>query len=134
MHKWFRNILIVFYVFAGCYHFINPDFYAGLIPSYLPNHKAINTISGFSEISLGLLVLFTKTRKIAGYLLILMLISFIPSHIYFIQIGSCVPNGLCVAEWVSYTRLLVVHPILMIWVAKVCFTPQKKHNIACTNS
>ncbi|RNC79749.1 MAG: hypothetical protein ED557_13900 [Balneola sp.] len=112
-------LLTFFYVFAGLNHFINPDFYLSLIPEYLPFPDAINIISGIAEVVLGIGVLLNKTRKIASYLLVLMLISFIPAHIYFLEIGSCVETGLCVPEWVSWVRLLIIHPVLIVWALSV---------------
>lgn len=112
-------LLSGFYVFAGTNHFINPEFYYGLIPDYLPYHDAINLISGVAEIVLGIGVLFEKTRTWSSYLLVAMLICFIPAHVYFLQIGSCIETGLCVAEWISWVRLLVIHPLLILWALSV---------------
>ncbi len=108
-----------FYVFAGVNHFINPQFYYDLIPDYLPFHELINVVSGLAEIILGIGVIFQKTRKWSSYLLVTMLISFIPAHIYFIQIGSCVEGGMCVSEWIGWARLLIIHPLLIWWALSV---------------
>ena len=108
-------LLFGFYFVAGLNHFINPEFYYPLIPDYLPFVKAINIASGLIEMALALSLLVPRTRKWASNLIIFMLIAFIPSHVYFIQIGSCVEGGLCVSEWIGWIRLLVIHPILIIW-------------------
>jgi len=110
-----RYLLIGFYLFAGSYHFVNPDFYYGLIPDYLPYPKLINYASGVLEILLALGVIFPKTRLFAAKGIILLLLLFVPSHIYFIQVGSCIENGLCVPEWLGWLRLVVIHPLLMLW-------------------
>ena len=111
------NILLFagFYGAAGLYHFINPGFYAPLIPDYLPFHEFINYFSGVAEVVLAVLVIFKPTRKIGAYLTIAMLICFIPSHVYFLQIGGCVEDGLCAPLWLGWVRLLVVHPLLILW-------------------
>jgi hypothetical protein len=44
-----------------------------------------------------------------------MLICFIPSHVYFIQVGSCIEGVLCAPEWMGWLRLLLFHPILLYW-------------------
>lgn len=108
------NLQAVFYILAGINHFRKPGAYYGLIPAYLPCTKLINTITGIAEITLALLLVYTATRKWAAYGIIAMLVAFIPAHIYFIQIGSCIPGGLCVPQWVSWLRLLVIHPLLLI--------------------
>jgi len=112
-------LLSGFYVFAGANHFVNPEFYYELIPDYLPFPDVINLIAGVAEVLLGAGLLFKSTRKWSSYLLVAMLISFIPSHIYFLQIGSCIEGGLCVAEWISWVRLFVIHPLLIFWALSV---------------
>jgi uncharacterized membrane protein len=111
-----RFVLVAFYVIAGVNHFINPGFYYPLIPDYLLFHVLINAISGILEIILGLGLLWKSTRTYAAYFIIAMLIAFIPSHIYFITVGGCIENGLCVPIWVAWLRLLVIHPLLIWWV------------------
>jgi len=108
-------LLAGFYFFAGVNHFLNPDFYLPLIPDYLVFKSEINVISGVIEMVLAVSVLVPTLRKWAAYAIVAMLIAFIPSHVHFIVIGSCVTDGLCVPEWVGWARLLVVHPILIGW-------------------
>ncbi|MFY0607911.1 MAG: hypothetical protein JXR10_14430 [Cyclobacteriaceae bacterium] len=103
-----------FYVFAGANHFINPEFYLPLIPPYLPNPQAINVISGIAEILLGVGLLFPQLRRFSSIGIILMLMAFIPSHVYFIAEDSCL-GDLCVDNWVGIARLVVVHPLLILW-------------------
>ena len=112
-------LLAGFFILAGLNHFRNPEFYLDLIPSYLPYHDAINVLSGIAEIGLGIGVLFQKTRKWASYLLVAMLVAFIPAHVYFLQIGSCVEGGLCAPQWVGWVRLVVIHPLLIWWALSV---------------
>jgi uncharacterized membrane protein len=110
-----RYLLGLFFVIAGFNHFLNPEFYFPLIPDYLPYPKGINSISGILEILLGMGIFWEKFSKMAAWGIVVLLILFTPSHIYFIQIGSCVEDGLCVPEWVAWIRLLVIHPILVFW-------------------
>ncbi len=112
-------IQAAFYIFAGANHFINPDFYLPLIPEYFMFPESINYISGFLEILFGLMLMLDATRKISSYLIILMLCTFIPSHVYFIQIGGCIDGGLCAPEWVGWFRLFVIHPLLIWWAWSV---------------
>jgi uncharacterized membrane protein len=112
-------LLTTFYCVAGLNHFIMPEFYYGLIPPWLPSAYSINIIAGIAEIILGLSMLYSGLRVYARWGIILMLIAFIPAHIYFIQIGACVPGGLCVPMWIAWLRLIVIHPLLMLWVWRV---------------
>ncbi|MEO1052381.1 MAG: hypothetical protein AAFX87_17235 [Bacteroidota bacterium] len=108
-------LIVLFYLAAGLNHFRDPGFYLPLIPDYLPYPNAINIISGIAEMLLGLGLVFRQSRKVSAYLIIAMLVAFIPSHVYFIQIGSCTSGGLCVPEWIGWIRLIVVHPLLIWW-------------------
>ncbi len=114
-----RYGLILFMFIAGINHLINPQFYIPLIPDYLPNPSSINLLSGLLEILFSVLLVPSSTRKFSALAIIILLILFIPSHIYFIQIGACVEEGLCTPKWVAWTRLILVHPLLMLWSWKV---------------
>lgn len=100
---------------AGLNHFVDPGFYYPLIPSYLPEPEAINLVAGISELVLGLGLIIPRTRRMAAYGIITMLVAFVPSHVFFIQEGNCIQNSLCVPNWVGWLRLIVVHPLLILW-------------------
>lgn len=104
-----------FFIVAGLYHFIHPSFYYPLIPDYLPQPVLLNYGVGFVELLLGVFVLQQQYRKLGGYGIMALLVLLIPSHVFFIQQGSCVPQSLCVPEWISWGRLVLVHPLLIYW-------------------
>lgn len=115
-----RNILLVvliaFYLFAGANHFANPSFYIPIIPPYLIKWgNEINIISGALEILLGLLLIPTSTREKAGLGIVVLLIAFIPSHIYFIQKGEFMIGSIIFNPLISSIRLFIGQPILMLW-------------------
>lgn len=116
-----RNAQIVFYILAGLNHFRNPDFYMDLIPPYMAWHVSINITVGLIEVCFGVMSIFSRYLRVASAGIIVMLTAFIPAHVYFIQIGSCIEGGLCVPEWIGWARLLVIHPILMLWAYWVGF-------------
>ncbi len=105
------------FVAAGINHFRDPQFYLDLIPPYFPNHNLLNVASGVLEVIAGLLMIIPFTRKLAAYLIIALLIVFIPAHIYLIQQKGCVSKYLCVSEWVAWARLPLQF-ILMWWAWK----------------
>lgn len=100
---------------AGANHFIDPTAYHELIPPYFGFPVFINYVAGGVEIILGLGLLYPKTRLVAAFGIMALLLAFIPSHIYFIQIGSCLDGGLCVPEWVAWVRLMAIQPLLLFW-------------------
>ncbi len=111
---------IIFYVFAGYNHFANPSFYLPVIPPYLSMWASeINLLSGIIEIVLGLLLIPKYTRRYAGWGIILMLIAFIPSHIYFIQKGAFTLGGITMNPTISWIRLLIAHPLLIVWAWQI---------------
>jgi uncharacterized membrane protein len=90
MKIWQKKVLIhllgYFYVAAGINHFVSPDFYLPLIPPFFSYPEWINYLSGIAEILLGLGVLYFPTRSRSGLGIVFLLLAFIPSHIYFIQV------------------------------------------------
>ena len=75
-------IMSLFYIGAGINHFINSDWYVRIVPPSLPFKVAIVYISGVFEVILGSLLIFPKTRFIAGWGLILLLLAVYPANIY----------------------------------------------------
>jgi len=116
----FRNILlvvlIIFYLFAGANHFINPSFYLPIIPPYFFNWaNEVNILSGLAEILLALLLIPKSTRLKAGMGIIIMLLAFIPSHIYFIQKGEFMIGSVLFNPLKSSIRLFIGQPLLILW-------------------
>lgn len=69
------------YVGAGINHFVNPAFYLGIMPWWMPYHLELVYLSGLCEIVLGFGVLPLRTRKVASLLIIAMLVGFLSVHI-----------------------------------------------------
>ena len=109
--------MVVFYVLGGYNHFNNPSFYIPLIPPYLSTWAVeLNLIAGFFEIVFGILLIPKQTRKWAGWGIVLMLIAFIPSHIYFIERGNFSLGSFTLTPMMSWIRLLVFQPLFILWV------------------
>lgn len=109
-------LMVVFYLFGGFNHFKDPSFYIPLIPPYLSSWAVeLNLISGFAEIILGLLLIPKQTRKWAGWGIVLMLLAFIPSHIYFIERGNFSLGSITMTPLISWIRLLVFQPLFILW-------------------
>ena len=84
--------LALFFIFFGIDHFINPDFYLSIMPPAFPLHKEAVYISGFFEILGGLGVLIFRFRKIAGWGLIVLLVTVYPANIYMALTPEAFPN------------------------------------------
>lgn len=123
-----KNVIVrgmgYFYLVAGLNHFLTPDFYIPLIPPFFSNPDLINILAGVAEVLLGMGILYFPTRVRAAWGITLMLIAFIPAHVYFIQINTCVEGGLCVPEWIGWVRLILIHPLLIFWATWVAKNPK----------
>ena len=109
-------LLVLFFILAGLNHFINPDFYIPLIPDYLPFRKELNVISGILELFLAIGLFFPKYRHVSSLGLIVLMIVFLPSHIYFIEKGSCIEGSICVSPLIAWIRLIIIHPLIVYWI------------------
>lgn len=110
-------LLIMLYIGAGINHFWHPAGYYSIIPPYFTNPYLINILSGLAEIILGVLLIFRATRKVAAYGIILMLIAFIPAHVYMIQKDGCMgpKPAICTTPFIAWIRLFPLQFVLMWW-------------------
>ncbi len=103
-------------IVAGFNHFRAPDFYVRLIPDYLPLPDLLNVLSGVAEIGLGAGLLVERTRKLAAWGIVAMLLAFLPVHLQPFFVGECMtPDGPCLPMWAWIVRLAVLHPVLIAW-------------------
>jgi len=66
---------------AGINHFLKPEMYATFIPNFLPN-EATNYLSGMLEIICGLAVFIPTFRGWATLGILVMMLLFLPLHIW----------------------------------------------------
>ena len=100
-----------FFVLAGANHFINPDFYVGIMPPYLPWHRELVALSGVAEIALGALLLFRRWAVLAGWGLIALLVAVFPANIHMTMHPELYPSLSPVALWLR----LPVQALLIAW-------------------
>lgn len=116
--KWLKLGLLVlmgaFYVLAGWNHFANPDFYAPMMPPYLPAHELLIAASGLAEIGLGLAVWVPQTRRLAAWGIVALLVAVVPANFHVamhdVPIGEAT-QGAGVWNWVR----IAFQPVLMLW-------------------
>ena len=97
---------------AGANHFVHPDGYVAIMPPYLPAHLELVYISGVFEMLGGLGVLFSRTRKLAAWGLIALLIAIFPANVHMALHLEQFPD---IPAWVLYARLLF-HLVFIAWV------------------
>lgn len=104
-------VLAGFYSLAGLNHFIAPEFYTPMIPPYLPAGLVLVYLSGIVEIGLGIGLLVARTRVAAAWSVILMLLAFMPVHIYMLTDAERFPDVPMGLLWAR----LPVQALLMGW-------------------
>ncbi len=101
--------LAAFFVAAGSNHFVNPDFYLGVMPPYLPAHRELVYLSGFFEILGGLAVLVPGVRVLAGWGLTLLLLAVYPANLHMALHPELFPD---LAALGLYVRLPLQIPLV----------------------
>ncbi|HTE01373.1 MAG TPA: hypothetical protein VK668_18935 [Mucilaginibacter sp.] len=108
-------IQVIFYLVAGVNHFRNPESYYRIIPHYLPYPILLNMLAGCFELLFCIMLIFPKTRSLAAWGIILMLISFLPIHISMIGDAPLKLGNLTVTPLLAWIRLVVLQPLLILW-------------------
>lgn len=119
MKKALLYCMVLLYASAGIYHFINPDFYKSIMPSWLPCRSMMNNLAGVAEFILAIALVPERTRKISVYLVIAMLVVFlvfihIPMAVSFYQTKHT-------ELWITILRLPI--QIVLIWWACIYVKP-----------
>ena len=110
----FRSLFALFFVVAGIAHFVFPDVYARIVPPYLPQPRLLVLISGIAEIAGGVGILVPKTRRMAAFGLVVLLIAVFPANIY-MAIAHVPFAGMAGKSWLQWLRLPLQAPL--IWWA-----------------
>ena len=108
----------LFYILGGIKHFTNVDWYMKIMPTYLTYHKELVYLSGIFEIILGIMLIFEKTRFLAGCGLILLLIAVFPANIYLAQTNGAAMNMSPALAW-GRLPFQAVFIALAYWHSKV---------------
>ncbi len=92
------------YIYVGIRHFIDPNFFLAIMPDYLPYHLEAVYISGLFEILFGGMLCFKKSRWLAGWGLILLLIAVFPANVYLAQ-NEAAQQALNISQTMAFIRL-----------------------------
>jgi uncharacterized membrane protein len=69
------------FVGAGVTHFARPDFFEAIVPRWFPNAKFANEVSGAAEIVCGLAMFPRRTRRMAAFALLGLLVGVFPANV-----------------------------------------------------
>jgi len=118
-----RWVLALFFIVAGVNHFLAPEIYLGMMPSWLPFKEAANVISGIAEILGGLGLLIPRFRRAAAWGLIALLIAIFPANLHVALQGS-MPGLDNAPAWLLWLRL-PFQVVFIAWVWWVGLAPRK---------
>jgi len=107
-------VMAALYVLAGFNHLVNPAFYVAIIPPGLPDPEWLNLLSGLAEIVLGVFLLEPRTRVLAAWGVIALLVAVFPANLYVAaeNVGSGGPGtGLGALNWLR----LPFQALLVAW-------------------
>ncbi len=85
MLPWHQYLMGILLVLAGMNHFRKPKLYERIVPSYIPAAGTVVMLSGVLEMVLGFMLMNKNSQTEAAWGIIIMLILFIPAHIYMLQ-------------------------------------------------
>lgn len=94
--------MALLYIAAGINHFVNPQWYLQIMPPYIPWHSTMVTVSGAAELILGCLLIPERTRRMAAWGIILLLIAVFPANI---QMAIDWTHNGHANLWLAYARL-----------------------------
>ena len=117
MVGYFKGVTIytfsLFYFVVGIKHFTDVNFFASIMPPYIPFHEFFIYLSGFFEILFGFLLLFKKTRKFAGIGLIYLLVFIFPANIH-LYLSEVAQKALSITQNDALIRLPFQLPLMVI--------------------
>jgi uncharacterized membrane protein len=110
-----QRILAAFFTFAGAMHFVAPRRYRAMMPPSFPAHRESVVISGLAEIAGAAAVTSARTRPLARWWLIGLLIAVFPANIHMAVNRARIRGLEGVPPWLLWARL-PLQPLAMLWV------------------
>ena len=111
-----RRVIPVVLLFgtAGILHFVMPTFFERIVPPWVPDAKLAGQVSGAAEILGAAGLLWSRTRVLAAWALIALLVAVFPANVQMLQLAraSAASNWSVAVLWAR----LPVQLLLLWWV------------------
>lgn len=107
-----RWLLTLFMVAAGINHFLDPAPYIAMTPDFLPAPRALVYVSGVAEILGGLGLIHPRTRRLAAWGIIALLVAVFPANIN-MAVNDLPLGDTDVPTWALWARL----PLQLVLIA-----------------
>lgn len=111
-----RRLLAAFFSTMGTLHFLVPRQFEAIVPAGIPAKPAV-AVSGVAEIAGGLAVLSPRTRPLARWWLLALLLAVFPANVH-MAVNPEQIRGLDlrkIPRWALWARL-PLQPLAMLWV------------------
>jgi uncharacterized membrane protein len=112
-----RLAAAVMFIQIGIMHLTRPEGLVYMIEGFMPYPYEIIILTGVTEIVLALGLMWQRTRKLAGWLLMAQLVAMFPANIYVAVMELPAPGGLPASPWYTWSRLLF-QPVFIWWIWK----------------
>ena len=108
-----RYLLAAFMVIAGSLHWLTPDPFVKIVPSFLPYPLALVYISGFFEILGGIGLLVPRVSQLAAWGLVALFIAVFPANIN-MAVNRIALDGIPDSDLLRWGRL-PLQAVLIAW-------------------
>ena len=112
-----QKALAAFFAFAGAMHFVIPRRYEAIMPPSFPRHRESVIVSGLAEVAGGVALVPRRSRRLARWWLLGLLVAVFPANIH-MAVNPEQVRGLDldrVPRWALWARL-PLQPLAMLWV------------------
>ncbi len=113
-------LLGVFLLLGAYNHIAKPEMYSAMIPSFIPEIVA-HIFAVITEVAVGIALLIPKYRKWGGLGFALLMIAFLPLHIWDLVRENHAENPLISTSKAAYIRFAVQIILIVLgwWIYKV---------------
>lgn len=109
-----RYALALLFIIGGVMHLLRPAPFLSIMPPQLPQPLLLVYLSGVAELLGGLGLLWRRSRRVAGWGLLALLVAVFPANVY----TALIHEQLHIPAWVAWGRL-PLQPLIMWWVWRV---------------
>lgn len=112
-----QRLLSSFFLLAGAMHFIRPRAYQAMMPPSLPMHREAVIVSGVAEMAGGAAVIPERTRPLARWWLLALLLAVFPANVNMAVRPEQHPKLRLerIPRWLLWARL-PLQGLAMLWV------------------
>lgn len=117
MRSALRVLVGLGFIGIGVTHFAVPEPFMKMMPGFLPWHLGLVYISGIAEILGGIGLLIPKTRRMATWGLLLLLVAVFPANLN-MAVNEIYLDGMPREPWILWVRLpfQLVFAAVVYWV------------------